>query len=78
MKKLVTSALLDCNCIIELDVPSVVELPQAGKEVEHYCHKACKVAISKLVKASGPYWVLDTDTKTEAPLEGQTSFIKEE
>jgi len=76
MKHLATSALLDCNCIVELEVPSVVELPQAGKEVEHFCQKVNKVIVSKLVKASGAYWILD-ETKDVTP-EGQMSFIKEE
>lgn len=77
MKKLATSVLLDCNCIIEIEVPSAVELPQAGKEVEHYCPKVCKVVTNKVVKTSSAFWVME-DEPAEPPLEGQTSFIKED
>jgi inorganic triphosphatase YgiF len=76
MKHLASSALLDCNCIVELEVNSVVELPQAGKEVEHYCPKACKMSTNKVIKASSAYWILD-DVKEEV-LPEQTTFLEGE
>jgi len=72
-RTLMSSILLDCNCIVELEVPSVVELPQVGKEVEHNCPKAGKVIISKVVKSSGAFWVLDEVVEAVSPK--QTTFL---
>ena len=77
-KCLVSAALLDCNCIVELEVSSVVELPQSGKEVEHQCTKAGKFATGKVIKVSSAYWQLDDiGAKREVP-KGQEELLPDQ